>query len=393
MRRRRLPLAVLALSMAAVVACTTEAPSPAAAPPSTTTVTPSNIVRAPFGALPDGTPVELFTLTNAHGVEVRAMTYGGIIVSLRVPDRDGKLDDVVLGYDTAASYAKNNSPYMGAIIGRYGNRIAQGRFRLEGATYKLATNNGPNHLHGGLKGFDKVVWRGEPLKDGVAFTYTSRDGEEGYPGTLSVRVTYTLSDRNELSIAYEATTDKPTVVNLTQHTYFNLAGQGTRDILGHVLRLDANRYTPVDATLIPTGELASVEGTPLDFRQPTAIGAHIAADDPQIKNGSGFDHNFVLNRADDGLQHAARVVEPTTGRVLDITTTEPGVQFYSGNFLDGTITGKAGRVYARRTGFCLETQHYPDSPNQASFPSTTLRPGQSYRSRTVWTFSTDKSQR
>jgi aldose 1-epimerase len=390
MRRRRLPLAVLALSMAALVACTTEAPSPAAAPPSTTTVTPSNIVRAPFGALPDGTPVELFTLTNAHGVEVRAMTYGGIIVSLRVPDRDGKLDDVVLGYDTAASYAKNNSPYMGAIIGRYGNRIAQGRFRLDGTTYKLATNNGPNHLHGGVKGFDKVVWRGEPLKDGVAFTYTSRDGEEGYPGTLSARVTYTLNDRNELSIAYEATTDKPTVVNLTQHTYFNLAGQGARDVLGHVLRLDATRYTPVDATLIPTGELASVEGTPLDFRQPTPIGTHIADPDPQIKNGSGFDHNFVLNRADDGLQHAARVVEPTTGRVLDIATTEPGVQFYSGNFLDGTITGKGGRVYARRTGFCLEMQHYPDSPNQASFPSTTLRPGQSYRSRTVWTFSTEK---
>jgi aldose 1-epimerase len=393
MRRLRLRNAALALSLAAPLACTTEAPSRAPAPPGMTTVTPSNTVRAPFGTLPDGTQIELFTLTNAQGMEVRAMTYGGIIVSLRVPDRDGKLDDVVLGYEDAASYARNNSPYMGALIGRYGNRIAQGRFRLEGATYKLATNNGPNHLHGGLKGFDKVVWRGEPLKDGVAFTYTSRDGEEGYPGTLSVRVTYTLSDRNELSIAYEATTDKPTVVNLTQHTYFNLAGQGTRDILGHVLRLDANRYTPVDATLIPTGELASVEGTPLDFRQPTAIGAHIAADDPQIKNGSGFDHNFVLNRADDGLQHAARVVEPTTGRVLDITTTEPGVQFYSGNFLDGTITGKAGRVYARRTGFCLETQHYPDSPNQASFPSTTLRPGQSYRSRTVWTFSTDKSQR
>ena len=390
MRRSRLSIAALALSIAALAACTMEAPSRNATPAPAAAAAPPNTVRAPFGTLPDGTPVELYTLTNAQGVEVRAMTDGGIIVSLRVPDRDGKLDDVVLGYDDAASYARNNSPYMGAIIGRYGNRIAQGRFRLDGATYKLATNNGPNHLHGGLKGFDKVVWRGEPLKDGVAFTYTSRDGEEGYPGTLTVRVTYTLNDRNELSIAYEATTDKPTVVNLTQHTYFNLAGQAARDVLGHVLRLDANRYTPVDATLIPTGEIASVEGTPLDFRQPTPIGAHIADDDPQIKNGSGFDHNFVLNRADDGLQHAARVVEPTTGRVLDIATTEPGVQFYSGNFLDGTITGKGGRVYAKRTGFCLETQHYPDSPNQASFPSTTLRPGQSYRSRTVWTFSTDK---
>ena len=390
MRRSRLSIAALALSIAALAACTMEAPSRNATPAPAAAAAPPNTVRAPFGTLPDGTPVELYTLTNAQGVEVRAMTDGGIIVSLRVPDRDGKLDDVVLGYDDAASYARNNSPYMGAIIGRYGNRIAQGRFRLDGATYKLATNNGPNHLHGGLKGFDKVVWRGEPLKDGVAFTYTSRDGEEGYPGTLTVRVTYTLNDRNELSIAYEATTDKPTVVNLTQHTYFNLAGQAARDVLGHVLRLDANRYTPVDATLIPTGEIASVEGTPLDFRQPTPIGAHITDDDPQIKNGSGFDHNFVLNRADDGLQHAARVVEPTTGRVLDIATTEPGVQFYSGNFLDGTITGKGGRVYAKRTGFCLETQHYPDSPNQASFPSTTLRPGQSYRSRTVWTFSTDK---
>jgi len=392
MRRSRCSIAVLTLSIAAATACTTEAPSRNASP-APTAAAPSNTVRTPFGTLPDGTPVELFTITNAQGVEVRAMTYGGIIVSLRVPDRDGKLDDVVLGYDDAASYARNNSPFFGAIIGRYGNRIAQGRFPLDGKTYKLATNNGPNHLHGGLKGFDKVVWRGEPIKDGVAFTYTSRDGEEGYPGTLSARVTYTLNERNDLSIAYEATTDKPTVVNLTQHTYFNLAGQGARDVLGHVLRLDAMRYTPVDATLIPTGELASVDGTPLDFRQPTPIGAHIADDDPQIKNGSGFDHNFVLNRTDEGLQHAARVVEPTTGRVLDIATTEPGVQFYSGNFLDGTITGKGGRVYAKRTGFCLETQHYPDSPNQPKFPSTTLRPGQSYRSRTVWTFSTDKSQR
>ena len=339
---------------------------------------------------------DMITLKNAKGMEVHAIPYGGIITSIRVPDRTGHFDDVVLGYDNPDDYVKNNGPYMGAIIGRYANRIAKGSFVLDGQTYKVATNNGPNHLHGGIKGFDKVLWQSEKFQNrngvGVIFRYTSRDGEEGYPGTLKAQVTYTLNDRNELIVDYFATSDKPTLVNLTQHTYFNLAGQGARNVLGHVLRLDANRYTPVDATLIPTGELASVEGTPLDFRRPTPIGAHIADNDPQIKNGSGFDHNFVLNRADDGLQHAARVVEPTTGRVLDIATTEPGVQFYSGNFLDGTITGKGGRVYAKRTGFCLETQHYPDSPNQPKFPTTTLRPGQSYRSRTVWTFSTDKSQ-
>jgi aldose 1-epimerase len=391
-RRSILSIAALALALAPL-ACTADAPSRTAAPNPASPASPPNTVRAPFGMLPDGTPVEIFTLTNAHGVEVRAMTYGGIIVSLRVPDRDGRMADIVLGHGDAASYAKNNSPYFGAIIGRYGNRIAKGRFTLDGATYALATNNGPNHLHGGIKGFDKVVWRGEPLKDGVAFTYTSRDGEEGYPGTLSVRVTYTLNDRDELSIAYEATTDKTTVVNLTQHTYFNLAGQGARDVLGHQLTLDATRYTPVDATLIPTGELAPVEGTPFDFRRPTPLGTHINDDHPQIKNGGGFDHNFVLTRTQDGLQHAARVVDPESGRVLDVATTEPGVQLYTGNFLDGTITGKEGRVYTKRTGFCLETQHYPDSPNQPSFPSTTLRAGQSYRSRTVWTFSTLNAQR
>jgi aldose 1-epimerase len=346
------------------------------------------ISREAAGALPDGTAVDIFTLRNANGVEVRATTYGAIIMSLRVPDRQGKLDDIVLGFDDAAAYARQNPSYFGAVVGRYGNRIANGRFTLDGSTFTLATNNGPNHLHGGLKGFDKVNWRGEMLKNGVAFSYTSRDGEEGYPGTLSARVAYTLTDRNELAIEYEATTDKPTVVNLTQHSYFNLAGQGSRDVLGHVLQLDASRYTPVDATLIPTGEIAPVAGTPFDFQQPTPIGDRIDADHPQIKFGGGYDHNLVLNRTGEGLQRAARVVEPTTGRVLEVATTEPGVQFYAGNFLDGTLTGKQGRVYQKRFGFCLETQHYPDSPNKPDFPTTTLRPGQTYRSRTVWTFST-----
>jgi len=349
----------------------------------------ASVTRGSFGRLPDGTAVEVFTLTNTAGVEVRAITYGGIIVSIRTPDRVGTPGDIALGYDTLDGYVKNN-PYFGCIAGRYANRIAKGRFTLDGQTRTLATNNGPNHLHGGVKGFDKVVWGGEPFKNasgvGVVLTYTSRDGEEGYPGTLKTRVTYTLTDRNELAVAYEATTDKATVVNLTQHTYFNLAGAGTRDILGHELQLDADRYTPIGATLIPTGELAPVAGTPFDFRKPVAIGARINQDHPQLEAGGGYDHNFVLARTGPGLSHAARVVDPTTGRTLDIATTEPGIQLYSGNFLDGTITGKAGRVYAHRSGFCLETQHFPDSPNQPTFPSTVLRPGQEYKTTTVFTF-------
>lgn len=346
------------------------------------------MTRAPFGRMADGTVIESFTLRNARGLEVRAITYGAIIVSLRVPDRAGRFDDVVLGYDDLAGYLRQ-SPYFGAVVGRYGNRIAKGRFTLDGKTYALATNNGPNHLHGGVKGFDKVVWKGEPTSTAdaasVTFRYTSPDGEEGYPGTLSARVTYTLTDRDELSFEYEATTDKPTPVNLTQHSYFNLAGAG-RDILGHELTIDADRFTPVDATLIPTGQLAPVSGTPLDFRRPTLIGARIGQDDEQLRHGGGYDHNFVLNRNGVGLVHAARLVDPGSGRTLDIQTTEPGVQFYSGNFLDGTITGKGGSVYARRSGLCLETQHFPDSPNKPGFPSTIVRPGKPYRSKTVLTF-------
>ena len=351
---------------------------------------PRRVARASFGSLPDGTAIELFTLRNQQNVEVRVMTYGAIVVSLRVPDRQGRIDDIALGYDDSASYARNNSPYFGAVVGRYANRIANGRFTLTGRTYTLATNNGPNHLHGGVKGFDKVVWTGEPLSDGVVFTYVSRDGEEGYPGTMTARVTYTLNDRNELTVAYEASTDKATVVNLAQHTYFNLAGQGARDIVEHELQIDADRYTPVNATLIPTGELAPVEGTPFDFRQPTAIGARIDTGDEQLMYAGGYDHNFVLNRSGStppgSLQRAARVVERSSGRTLEIDTTEPGLQFYSGNFLDGTITGKQGRVYAKRYGLCLETQHFPDSPNHPQFPSTALKPGQKYESRTVFRF-------
>ena len=339
-----------------------------------------------------GTPIEMFTLTNSHGIELQAITYGGIITTLKVPDRSGTPGDIVLGFDSPQGYlADPPPPYFGAIIGRYGNRIAKGKFSLDGHVSTLATNNGPNHLHGGNKGFDKVLWKAEPHEtaDGasVVFTRTSPDGEEGYPGTLQVRVTYTLTDKNELIVEYHATTDKATPVNLTQHSYFNLAGEGSGDILAQQLLINADRYTPVDDTLIPTGELAPVQGTPFDFRTPTAIGARIDADNGQIKKGPGYDHNWVLNRQGTGLELAARLHDPKSGRTLEITTTEPGLQFYSGNFLDGTITGKHGHVYGRRSGLCLETQHFPDSPNHANFPSTILRPGKSYDSKTVFTFS------
>jgi aldose 1-epimerase len=349
----------------------------------------ASISRAPFGKLPDGSDVEVLTLTNANGLELRTITYGAIIVSLRVPDRAGRMGDIVLGYDSLDGYLRD-SPYFGAVVGRYGNRIARGRFTLDGRTYRLATNNGPNHLHGGIKGFDKALWRAEPVRSdsgvGVVFTYTSPDGEEGYPGTLTARVTYTLTDRDGLFVEYHATTDRPTLVNLTQHTYFNLAGEARRDILGHELVINADSFTPVDSTLIPTGVIAPVEATPFDFRTPAAIGARIAEHHEQLRFGGGFDHNFVLRREGSGLSHAARVVEPSTGRTLDIYTTEPGLQFYSGNFLDGSITGKGGEVYHHRYGFCLEPQHYPDSPNQPRFPSTVLRPGEQYSSRTVFRF-------
>jgi aldose 1-epimerase len=352
----------------------------------------ATVTRGPFGTAPDGQAVELFTLTNANGVELRAITYGAIIVSLKVPDRTGAMGDVVLGYDSLAAYVKS-SPYFGAVVGRYGNRIAKGKFTLDGTTYTLAVNNGPNALHGGLQGFDKVVWTAEEIRDPrrpeVRFRYVSADGEEGYPGTLTATVTYTLTEANEVEIAYEATADKPTPVNLTQHSYFNLAGAG--DILGHVLTVNAGAITPVDSTLIPTGELMSVAGTPFDFTAPHAIGERIAAEHTQIRFGGGYDHNFVLNRADTGLTLAAVLKDPGSGRVLEVRTTEPGVQFYSGNFLDGTLTGKGGTIYKHRTGLCLETQHYPDSPNHQAFPSTILRPDATYRSRTTWSFKVEQA--
>ena len=348
------------------------------------------VKREAFGSVA-GRPIEQLTLSNKNGVEVRAITYGGIITAIKTPDRAGAMGDIVLGFDAIDGYLAGH-PFFGAIIGRYGNRIAKGRFTIEGQEYTLATNNGPNHLHGGIKGFDKQIWSAAILppvagQSSVAFTYTSADGEEGYPGKLDVEVTYTLNDRNELIVDYLARSDKATHVNLTQHSYFNLAGEG--DILGHELTIDAAEYTPVDATLIPTGEIASVAGTPFDFRKSTAIGARIDAAHPQIKNGQGYDHNWVLS-GPVGLKHAARVVDPKTGRTLDVSTTEPGMQFYAGNFLDGKLIGKGGRSYGRRSGFCLETQHYPDTPNQPNFPTTLIKPGQQYSSRTIFTFGTSK---
>jgi aldose 1-epimerase len=348
-----------------------------------------------FGKTPSGEEVKLFTLTNSHGMEAGITNYGARVTSLKVPDKTGQLADVVLGFDSLDGYLKQN-PYFGAIVGRYGNRIAKGRFTLDGHEYKLAVNNGENALHGGLKGFDKVVWAAEPIQSadgpGVKLTYVSKDGEEGYPGTLTATVTYVLTGANELRISYDAATDKDTVVNLTNHSYFNLAGQGEGDILGHEVTLLADRFTPVDKGLIPTGELRSVDKTPFDFRQPTAIGARINNDDQQIKFGGGYDHNFVLNRTGDGLTLAARVHEPKTGRIMEVSTTEPGLQFYTGNFLDGTITGKAGKVYPKRAAFCMETQQFPDSPNHPKFPTVVLKPGARYQTTTVYRFSTDSGK-
>ena len=351
----------------------------------------AGVTKESFGKTPDGQDVEIYTLTNRRGAEVKITNYGGIITSLKVPDRNGKRDDIVLGFDNLDAYLKGN-PYFGAIIGRYGNRIAKGRFTLNGHQYTLAVNNGENHLHGGIKGFDKVVWAARPLKvpNGAALrlTYLSKDGEEGYPGNLSVKVIYTLTNADELKIEYWATTDKDTVVNLTSHSYFNLAGQGNGDILNHQLLINARRFTPTDAGSIPTGELKSIKGTPFDFTSAFRIGDRINDDDQQLKFGKGYDHNFVLNGRMGTLRQAAVVYEPTSGRSMEIWTTEPGIQFYSGNFLDGTLTGKDGKVYQQRYGFCLETQHFPDSPNKPSFPTTVLRRGRQYHTITIHKFKT-----
>ncbi|MGA8763272.1 MAG: aldose epimerase family protein [Candidatus Sulfotelmatobacter sp.] len=345
---------------------------------------PTRVTKQPFGQTSEGTSVDLYTLSDGK-LEARIMTYGGIIVSLRTPDRNGKLDDVVLGYDSVDKYIAK-SPYFGALIGRYANRIAHGTFQLDGKTYSIPKNDGDNALHGGVRGFDKAVWTGKPIKDGVELTYVSKDGEQGFPGTLTVTVRYILKS-SALSLEYSATTDKDTVLNLTSHSYFNLAGQGQGDVLGHMLKIDASRFTPVASTLIPTGELKPVQGTPFDFRTPHAMGERIYANDAQLQAGKGYDHNFVLDHPEGQLAEAAEVSEPTTGRMLKVLTTEPGLQFYSGNFLDGSITGKNGHVYGKRSAFCLETQHFPDSPNHPGFPTTELKPGQKYHSVTVFQFS------
>jgi len=350
-----------------------------------------NVTKSDFGKTPAGEQVDLYTLTNANGLECRIITWGGTLVSLKVPDREGKLGDILLGHDSLDGYLSHDtSPYFGALIGRYGNRIGKGRFSIDGTEYTLATNNGKNHLHGGVVGFDQKVWSAESITGdkevSLTLTYTSPDGEEGYPGNLACTVVYSLTNDNELRIDYQATTDKATVCNLTNHSYYNFTG-AARDILDHELMINGNHTTPVDEGLIPTGELAPVAGTPFDFTSPKAIGKDIDANDLQIGYGPGFDHNWVLNKQGSELSLAAEVYESTTGRVMTIHTTEPSIQFYAGNFLDGTITGKGGKVYPRRFAFCLETQHSPDSPNNPEWPTVILRPGEVYKTSTVQTFS------
>lgn len=352
------------------------------------------ISRRAFGTTHDGAAIECYTLRNAHQLEADILPYGGTLVALRVPDRSGQLGDVVLGFETLAPYLNDDQPYLGALIGRYANRIAGGRFALNGRTYTLARNNGPNHLHGGPSGFHRNIWnaqeRASDTESSLELTYLSRDGEEGYPGNLAVTVTYTLTDQNELRIDYTATTDADTVVNLTNHAYFNLAGTGT--ILDHELQLVASQFIPTDATSIPLGDLRAVRGTPMDFTTPTPIGARIADDDEQLRHGQGYDHTWVLRKEDSMLALAARLYAPSTGRVMEVSTTQPGVQFYSGNLLDGSLIGKRGQHYVQHSGLCLETQHFPDSPNQGQFPSTVLRPGNVYQQTTIYRFTVEPHQ-
>lgn len=355
------------------------------------------ISKKSFGKTAEGAEVYLYTLKNAAGMEVAITNFGGTIVSLKVPDRAGKIEDVVLGYDDFNGYLTPKSPYFGATVGRYANRIAKSKFSLDGQEYTVPANDGANSLHGGLKGFDKRVWSAKEFSDAkgehLAMNYLSKDGEEGYPGNLTVQVEFTLTSRNQLKIEYSATTDHDTVLNLTNHSYFNLAGQGNGDILKTQLTLFASRFTPVDETLIPNGELRSVAGTPFDFRKPTPIGERIDASDEQLKLGHGYDHNWVLDESSGRLSLAARALDPASGRILEVLTTQPGIQFYTGNFLDGSIHGKGSKPIEHRTGFCLETQHFPDSPNHPKFPTAVLKPGQHFHSTTVFRFSAESSQK
>ncbi len=352
----------------------------------------STITKADFGKTPDGQAVDIYTLHNSKGAEARIMTYGGIVQSLCVPDKHGKLGDIVLGYDNLQGYI-DKTPYFGALIGRYGNRIGGAKFTLEGQTYTLATNNGPNSLHGGLKGFDKVVWTAKPSVGvhgpQLVLAYVSKDGEEGFPGNLEVTAIYTLTENNELKLEFTAKTDRPTVANLTHHSYFNLAGQGNGDILNHLVCINSDKTTPVDSGLITTGAFADVTGTPFDFRRSTSIGARINDPDPVLRYGPGYDHNWVINKPLGKFGLMARVLEPKSGRVMEVWSDEPGLQFYAGNFLDGTITGKGGAVYQIHTGFCMEPQHYPDSPNKPDFPSVELKPGQTFHNTIVYKFSVE----
>jgi aldose 1-epimerase len=357
----------------------------------------SSVTKADFGKTPDGKAVEIYTLHNAKGAEARIMTYGGIVQSLKVPDKSGKLGDVVLGFDTLDGYTSDaylkGCPYFGALIGRYGNRIGGAEFKLEGQTYKLAKNNNGNSLHGGIKGFDKVVWSAKPSVGvrgpQLVLTYVSLDGEEGFPGNLEVSAIYTLTEDNALKLEFTAKTDKPTVCNLTHHSYFNLEGQGNGDILNHLVYINSDKTTPVDSGLIPTGSFADVTGTPFDFRKPTAIGARINDPDTVLQYGPGYDHNWCINQPLGVFSLQARVVAPNSGRVMEVWSDQPGLQFYAGNFLDGTITGKDGKVYQRRNGFCMEPQHYPDSPNKPQFSTTELKPSETYHCVIEYKFSVE----
>jgi aldose 1-epimerase len=385
---KKILVVCMTLTLSLIISCSTEKKSTQETP-----LKNAKVKVEAFGIMPDGKAVKLYTLKNKNGVEMKVMNYGGIITSLVVPDKNGNFDDVVLGYDSLSSYLKS-SPFFGALIGRYGNRIAKGKFKIDGQEYNLPINNGSNHLHGGPMGFDKVYWNIDVPADSssLKLTYLSVDGEQGYPGNLSAEVFYYLTDNDELKIEYKATTDKKTVVNLTQHSYFNLGGKQTKAILSHSLMIDADSFIPVDTALIPTGEIRSVKGTPFDFTKAETIGSRIEQKDDQLKFGRGYDHNWVLNNYDGKMRKVAELSEPVSGRLMEVFTTEPGLQFYSGNFLDGTLIGKNNTAYNFRSGLCLETQHYPDSPNQPKFPSVILNPGETYQTTTIYKFSTTTSK-